>query len=241
MMTLPTSRVELWNVHLGEPAKSAATDILSADEIVRANRFHFEKDRMRFIQCRSALRSLLSRHLPIPPNEIQFQYQASGKPELEAQQNPSGLQFNVSHSADRALIAIGSQHKLGVDIEKMRSEVDTTALAERFFSVRERAGLRALPAHLRLAGFFACWTRKEAFLKATGDGLFFPLARFSVTTHPDLHPQLEEIQGNTDVHQHWFLSDITVAEGYRATVAVQAPCSGLETHTYVNPDQRAVP
>jgi 4'-phosphopantetheinyl transferase len=91
-----------------------------------------------------------------------------------------------------------------------------------------------LPSDLRVAGFYACWTRKEAFLKATGEGLSFPLAQFSVTTHPDLDPHLEEIRGNTDVHEQWFLADISAAEGYRATVAVEGPPSRLETYTYVN-------
>ena len=189
---------------------------------------------MHFIQCRSALRSLLARYLTIPPNEIQFEYMATGKPELAAQQNPNELRFNVSHSADMALIAIGSKHKLGVDIEKMRADVDTTALAGRFFSGRERAGLQALPSHLRVAGFFACWTRKEAFLKATGEGLSFPLAEFSVSTHPELSPQLEEIRGNTGVHEQWFLADVNAADGYRASVAVDTRSSRLEIYTYVD-------
>ena len=121
--------------------------------------------------------------------EVRFEYLTSGKPQLVAEQNPRAVQFNVSHSSNMALIAVGSAHRLGVDIEEIRGDVDTTALAERFFSLRERAGLQALPDHLRVSGFFAGWTRKEAFLKATGDGLMFPLAEFSVTTHPDLDPQ----------------------------------------------------
>jgi 4'-phosphopantetheinyl transferase len=223
MLTFPSSRVELWKVHLNEPPKGSEAGVLSADEIARANRFHFEKDRLHFIHCRASLRSLLARYLTIPPNEIQFEYTANGKPELAAKQNPSELRFNVSHSADIALIAISSKHNLGVDIEKIRSDVDTTALAERFFSVRERAGLRALPSDLRVAGFYACWTRKEAFLKATGEGLSFPLAQFSVTTHPDLDPHLEEIRGNTDVHQQWFLADITLPRAIARRSPSRAP------------------
>jgi 4'-phosphopantetheinyl transferase len=161
---------------------------------LRASRFHFEKDRIYFTRCRSALRSLLAGYLAIPATEIRFECLTSGKPQLAAEQNPRTLQFNVSHSANMALIAVGSERRLGVDIEKIRSEVDTASLAERFFSLRERAGLQALPDHLRVPGFFACWTRKEAFLKATGDGLSFPLVDFSVTTHPDLDPALEEIR-----------------------------------------------
>ena len=234
MLTFPTSRVDLWKVDLDESAKGSEAGVLSADEILRANRFHFENDRVHFVRCRCALRSLLARYLTLPAEEIRFEYMASGKPQLAAEQNPSALQFNVSHSAGRALIAVGSKHRLGIDIEKVRDDVDTAALAERFFSLRERSGLRVLPNHLRASAFFACWTRKEAFLKATGDGLSFPLADFSVTTHPDLDPRLEEIRGNTDVQKQWFLADVSIVEGYRATVAVEAASSRLETYTYVN-------
>ena len=231
-LAFPKGRVDVWKVYLDEPA-TADTDpsVLSPDEIARASRFHFEKDRAHFTRCRSALRGLLAGYLTIPAIEIRFEYLDSGKPQLAAEQNPRALQFNVSHSGSMALIAVGSNQRLGVDIEKIRGDVDTDALAERFFSVRERAGLQALPAHLRVPGFYACWTRKEAFLKATGEGLSFPLADFSVTTDPDLNPELEEIRGNTAARKQWFLADISVVDGYRATVAVEAAFSRLETYT----------
>jgi len=229
----PIGRVDVWRVRLDEPASAGSeASVLSADEIARASRFHFDKDRIHFTRCRSALRSILSGYLAIPVTEIRFEYLASGKPQLEAGQNPRALQFNVSHSANMALIAVGSEHRLGVDIEKIRDDVDTNSLAERFFSVRERAGLQALPDHLRVQGFFACWTRKEAFLKATGDGLSFPLADFSVTAHPDTDPALEEIRGNTEARKKWFLKDLSVAIGYRAAVAGEGAFSRLETYTH---------
>jgi len=226
-------RVDVWSVRLDEPAKTGSeVVVLSPDEVVRANRFHFEKDRIHFTQCRSALRSVLAGYLAIPAAEIRFEYLASGKPQLAAEQNPRALQFNVSHSANMALIAVGSEHRLGVDIEKIRGDVDTTTLAERFFSVRERAGLQALPDHLRVPGFFACWTRKEAFLKATGEGLSFPLEDFSVTTHPDLDPELEEIKGSTHEGKQWFLADLTVVDGFRAAVARERSPHCLETYAW---------
>jgi 4'-phosphopantetheinyl transferase len=141
------------------------------------------------------------------------------------------LQFNVSHSENMALIAIGGQYRIGVDVEKSR-DLDTTLLAERFFSPREWRGLQALPEHLRVSGFFACWTRKEAFLKATGDGLSFPLADFSVTAAPDSDPELEEINGNTEARKQWFLVDLGVADGYRATVAFERSYSRLEIYAW---------
>jgi len=229
----PAGRVDVWRVRLDEPPTAGSeAGLLSSDEITRAARFHFEKDRIHFTRCRSVLRNLLAGYLAIPAAEIRFEYPSSGKPQLAAGQNPRALQFNVSHSTTMALIAVGSEHRLGVDIEKIRGDVDTTSLAERFFSPRECAGLQTLPDRLRVPGFFACWTRKEAFLKATGTGLSFPLADFSVTTHPDLNPEIEEISGNVDAGKQWFLVDLSVAEGYRATVAVEQSPSRLETYSW---------
>jgi 4'-phosphopantetheinyl transferase len=231
--SFPTNRVDVWRVLLDQPAiADVEASVLSPDEITRANRFLFEKDRNHFSRCRSALRSLLAGYLQIPANEIRFEYLTSGKPQLALEQNPRALQFNVSHSAGIALIALSSERRIGVDIERIRSDVDTTALAERFFSVRECAGLRALPDHLRVAAFYACWTRKESFLKATGDGLSFPLADFSVTTHPDQDPALEEISGDTQSPKHWALIDLDVFDGYRAAVALDWACAHLQTYVW---------
>jgi 4'-phosphopantetheinyl transferase len=207
-------------------------DVLSPDELARAGRYHFERDRDHFSRCRSTLRALLAVYLTIPAGEIRFDYSASGKPHLAAEQNRRALQFNVSHSGNMALIAFGNERHLGVDIERIRADVDTTALAERFFSARERAGLHTLPDHLRVPAFYACWTRKEAFLKATGDGLSFPLADFSVATNPDLDPKLEEIKGDTEAAKNWFLADISVIEGYRAALASDGSYSDMETYAW---------
>ena len=228
--SFPTDRVDVWRVRLEEAAKEhVEAGVLSPDEITRANRFLFEKDRTHFSRCRSTLRNLLAAYLDIPAAEIRFEYLPGGKPHLAGEQNPRGLQFNVSHSAGMALIAIAGQCRIGVDIEKIRSDVDTAALAERFFSVRERAGLRALPDHLRVAAFYACWTRKESFLKATGDGLSFPLAGFSVTTHPDQNPAIEEIRGDTQSPKQWVLKDLDVFYGYRTAVAIDRSLSHVQT------------
>jgi 4'-phosphopantetheinyl transferase len=228
-----TGRVDVWSVHLDEEAKaSSEAGVLSPDEVARAGRFHFEKDRRHFIRCRAALRLLLAEYLVIPADQIQFEYLTGGKPQLVPRQNPGALQFNVSHSAGMALIAFSGERRLGVDVERIRDDVDTAALAERFFSLRERAGLRALPAQLHVLGFFACWTRKEAFLKATGDGLAFPLADFSVTAHPDSDPKLEDIKGNKEAGDQWFLADVDVGNVYRAAVAVESTACRLETYTW---------
>lgn len=231
--SFPTDRVDVWRVRLEEPMKAARdASVMSPDEIARANRFLFEKDRNHFSRCRSALRSLLAGYIETSAAEIRFEYLHGGKPQLALGQNPRALQFNVSHSAGIALIAVGSERRIGVDVERIRSDVDTAALAERFFSVHERAGLRALPDQLRVAAFYACWTRKESFLKATGDGLSFPLANFSVTTHPNQNPTIEEIRGDTQLPEAWFLADLDVLDGYRATVALDRACSELQAFAW---------
>jgi 4'-phosphopantetheinyl transferase len=231
--------VHIWKVRLDGPALAdSEASVLSSDETARANRFHFEKDRVRFIRCRSALRRLLGEYLAIPAAEIHFKYLTNGKPQVNAEQNPRSLQFNVSHSADLALIAvgvigaIGNEKQLGVDIEKIRGDVDTNLLSERFFSSLEREGLRWLPEHLRVPGFFACWTRKEALLKATGDGLSVPLADFSVSTHPDHDPEVAEIRGDPEAGKRWFLVDLNVEGDYRAVLAVECPHVWLETYAF---------
>lgn len=229
---LSSGHVEVWRVRLDGPVETTSVrSILSSDELDRADRFHFEKDRLHFARCRSALRFLLGAYLAIPPEEIHFVYQASGKPELAVQQNPRGLQFNISHSAGLALIAMSVGQRIGVDVEKIRPDVNMTTLTGRVFSPRERVGLSTLPDHLRVPAFFACWTRKESFLKAMGDGLSFPLSDFSVTTHPDLDPALEEIRGNAEAQKQWFLADLSVADGYRATVAVEGAVYRLEIYS----------
>ena len=233
MLLFPVHRVDIWKIDLNRatPANPGAS-VLSADEQERAARFHFEKDRIHFTRCRSALRNLLAVYLTVPPDEIHFEYQANGKPQLAVAQNPNALQFNVSHSGGLALIAIGSEHKLGIDIETTRRDIDAEALAERFFSIRERAGLSSLSKDLRVRGFFACWTRKEAFLKAMGTGLSFPLADFSVTTHPDLSPELEELEGDFEAGKQWLLRDLGVGEEHHATVATEHPQARIETYLW---------
>ena len=232
-LLFPSGRVDVWRVRTDEPVgPDSERYILSEDEIARAGRFRFEKDRYRFTRCRRALRRLLAGYLDIPPAEILFEYGVRGKPQLAVRQNPRALQFNVSHSGELALIAVGNEQRLGVDVERIRSEVDTYSLAERFFSVRERAALQALPVRLRASGFYACWARKEAFLKATGDGLSFPLEDFSVTTHPHLDPELEEIRGDAEAGREWCLMDLNPREGYRAAVAMNRSCYRLETYDW---------
>jgi len=238
--TLARGQVHIWRLSLdphpaGQDQALLALlgghrSALSSDEVARASRFHFDTDRARFELCRTALRFLLGRYQSIPPREIRFTYSAAGKPELAADQNPQALRFNVSHSDNTALIAIGLHDALGVDIEKIRLDVNATELSERFFSERERSALRYLPEAVRITAFYACWARKESFLKATGDGLGFPLSAFSVSVDPDQKPHIEEINGDAASAQHWTLLDLDAAPGFRASVAIE--CNGASIATF---------
>jgi 4'-phosphopantetheinyl transferase len=228
---LSISHLQVWQLRLDDDGLSQAIagisrapgGLLSADELSRAERFHFEKDRIRFTRCRSALRLLLSRFLDVPPEKIRFSYTTNGKPEVSEDQNPQSLRFNLSHSDNMAVIAVGVGSAIGVDIERMRDHVNTVDLAERFFSAREREALRSLPENLRFQAFYACWARKEAFLKANGEGLSFPLSDFSVSVHPQMPPRIQEIKGNANAALNWSLIDLTLAEGFRSAVAVEHP------------------
>lgn len=218
---LPMGTVHVWHMRLDDFRVFATeSQVLSMDELDRASRFHFVKDRLHFVRCRSALRLLLGQYLQIPATEVRFAYQSKGKPEVVQEQNQIGLRFNVSHSGNMALLSFAVDCAVGIDIERIESKVDISTLIRQFFSFRERSELLAMPSELLLEAFFACWTRKEAFLKAVGEGLGRSLQGFSVTTHPHLHPRLE-LPEDRDQDGEWFLSDIRVPEGYRAAVAIR--------------------
>lgn len=211
----------------------AQREVLATDELERASRFHFDRDRVRYVRCRTALRLLLARYLGSTAANIRFTYTTNGKPELAADQNSCRLRFNVSHSENMALIAVGVQDALGIDIEKVRPEVKTAELSERFFSARERAGLRSLPEDMRVAAFYACWARKEAFLKAIGEGLSFPLEDFSVSVEPEKEPRIEEIKGDKNAGQQWSLVDVAADPHFRSAVAFEHSAATIATFDLV--------
>jgi 4'-phosphopantetheinyl transferase len=159
--------------------------VLDAEETARGRRFHFARDRAHFIASRGLLRIALGACLGAPPAEVRFCYGPNGKPALDAGMNAGGLEFNVAHSHGRLLIAVVRGHAVGIDVEKARPEVEIETIAERFFCPEETRQLRALePGDARREGFFNCWTRKEAYLKAHGEGIAYGLERFAVTLAP---------------------------------------------------------
>lgn len=216
-LTLPepaAGTVHYWSVEIGPDARGR--QVLSAEEQERATRFVFDLHRNRYIACRSVLRCLLGRYLQVPPAEVVFAYTHYGKPELTG----SPIRFNVSHSEDRALIALTLDDAVGVDVEKLRPVEDCLGLAERFFSEPERARLASLPEEQHNEAFLNCWTRKEAFIKAVGEGLSHPLDTFEVTLVPGQPARLVSVAGLKDPQRHWSMIDLAPGPGLVGACAV---------------------
>ena len=200
--------------------------LMSADEVDRACRFRFERDRRRFVAARGALRELLAAALKVAPRNVHFDYGPEGKPSLAADLARSGLRFNLSHSGDLALCALTHEREIGVDLEQVRRLPDLDALAERFFAAGERATLRSLPDDQRPDAFFRCWTRKEAYLKGRGEGLSLPLDSFEVSLAPG-DPRLLRVDDRPADVDDWLLQDVSVPAGYAATLALGRRDSAL--------------
>ncbi len=225
----PVDRVDVWQICLDAPESEVhLQEVLARDEIVRAKRFHFTRDRQHFVRCRSAVREILGRYLEIPAREIRFTYEANGKPQVVEDQNPRQLRFNISHSADLAVIAVVAGRAIGVDVEKVKPDVEYLELAERFFSRNEYQALSAVPSNQLGRAFFACWTRKEAFIKACGDGLSFPLSEFSVSIYPDAPATLNEVRADPKAAIRWSLFNLRPREGFIGALAVEGPPQPIE-------------
>jgi 4'-phosphopantetheinyl transferase len=168
---------------------------------------------------------LLGAYLGVPPSIVGFVYGPQDKPALAPPLDASGLQFNVSHSGEVALYAVGLHQRIGVDIEQARPLDDLAALAERNFSAAERRALFTLPPEQRPLAFFTCWARKEAFIKALGEGLSHPLDTFTVTLAPGQPARFVEIGGEAGAAERWTLAALDVPAGYHAALAAEGPAT----------------
>jgi len=194
---------------------------LSAEERARAERFHFARDRQRFVGTRGLLRGLLGRYLGIEPFALRFAYGPRGKPSVMAGPGPGRMRFNVSHSGGLALLAFAWDRELGVDIELERPVPEADSIARSHFAPAERAALSRLTPAERPRAFFRCWTRKEAFIKATGDGLSRPLDAFEVTLAPGEPARLLRVEGDAREARRWWLEDLEPATGFAGALAVR--------------------
>lgn len=221
--TLADSEVHVWKASLElEPAQvHEFAGVLSDDERERAGRFLFARDRRRFIVCRGVLRTLLGGYLGVTPRSLRFQYSRNGKPALASVSGEHALHFNLSHAEETAFYGVTLQGEIGIDLERVRAGSSTDDVAERFFSQREIASLRTLSPADRPRAFFRCWTRKEAYIKARGEGLSLPLGEFDVSLLPNEPAGLLSTHADPREASRWSLSDLPADPGYVAAIAVE--------------------
>lgn len=223
---LGVAEVHVWFASLaaGSDPAAAYSETLTSDEAERASRFRFERDRRRFVVGRGLLRKLLGAYTDSPPGALRFAYGAYGKPELVG----GGLAFNVSHSHDAAVFAVARSGEVGVDIEAFDPRPRDREVAERFFSPAEVRSLLALSPEEQPRAFLACWTRKEAFIKARGDGLSLSLQDFDVTFAPGDEPAVLRTAWSATEPTEWQLCDLSVGcDGYLAALAVHSAAASV--------------
>ncbi len=219
-LSIEPHQLHIWRVDL-HPSPQAAgieREMLSPAETDRMEKFQFEPDRYRFIVSHCALRIILSRYLDIAPQQVQYQYTDKGKPSLVP---ATGLFFNLAHSGELALVAVGLHSQIGVDVEFIRMVDDLDQLAKSCFSQSEFQAFQQTPAALKQRVFFNGWTRKEAYIKAVGDGLSIPLDQFDVSMLPEESPMLLSIASHPDEVNQWSMQDIPVGDDYAACIAIK--------------------
>ena len=229
---LPIDWVDLWWEDIDSQIKRIPEfwDALLEDERKRARRFRFDRHRERFIVQRGRLREILSGYWNGVPKAIRFRQGPGGKPAVKPTppkwlRRPGGdnpeIRFNLSHSGGHALYAVTYGREVGVDVEVVRPKPKAAALVERFFSTNEKAAFQKLQPHEETAAFFAGWTRKEAYVKAVGKGLRFPLDQFDVSLKPGDQNALLRVEGAPEETKRWSLRDIDLGPGFRAALAVE--------------------
>jgi 4'-phosphopantetheinyl transferase len=222
--TIQTGEVHVWSLSFSdaEPDIAILNLLLSDDEQARAVRFISDNDRTRFIVARGVLRQLLSVYTGHPARSIQLVYGRHGRPALTASQTHN-INFNLSHSGEHALFALSREGEVGIDVERIRpySPGYRLRLAKRFFSELEFSALQGLSTSCVEQAFFACWTRKEAYIKAHGRGLSLPLSQFSVSVNPISAPQLLATPWCPSDLKQTRLWDLAVPRGYHAAIALK--------------------
>lgn len=202
--------------------------LLSSDEQRKAYGFRFDKHRQRYIIGSAMLRILLGSYLGYAPGTLRFTYNDHGK--LSVAQNNCGLNFNAFHTEDTMLAGFVLNSKIGIDIEIIRSDIDCIEPGKHRFSDREYKAFKSLPEHEQSRGFFRTWTRKEAYIKALGIGLSYPLSRFSVSMD-STNPALIEHQDDSYDTKKWQIYDIEISDSCSAAVVVEA--SNWNIHYYL--------
>ena len=222
-LALSRDDVHIWRASLEQPVEYVCrlAQTLSSDEMVRAERFHFERDRRRFIVGRGVLRAILGQYLGTDPSQVKFSYGQRGKPRLAAGFDGKALRFNLAHSRELALYAFVRDREVGIDLEYIRPLSDAEEIAAWAFSRYENAELKAMPERKRREAFFGYWTCKEAYIKATGAGLSLPLDQFEISLALGKSPHLVRVEDASEEVGRWALEQLTPCAGYVAAFAVE--------------------
>jgi 4'-phosphopantetheinyl transferase len=217
---LTPGAVHLWPLRIGAEAWPGIdwVSFLSKDEQDRAKRFKYARDAYRYTASRALLRFVLASYLRLAARDLEFEYSTNGKPFL-----PDGgqLRFNLSHSHDAALIGVTLGREIGIDVERIRDDLEVEQIARQFFSKAEQLAITTLPVIQRQRAFFDCWTRKEAFVKARGDGLSLPLDHFDVSVRPHEPARLLATRPDANEAAAWEVAAVAVEHGYAAAVVTQ--------------------
>ena len=232
--TLLQDQAHLWLIRterLETQVERLGTTLCQA-EWERAGRFQFARDREQFILGRGILRTILGRYLHQEPRALRFRYNEFGKPMLDAPAPDNTLCFNLAHSAQRMLLAITRGKKIGVDIERIRPEIDLDRLAAQIFSLHERESWNALAPDVKPRAFFNGWTRKEAFVKAVGEGLSYPLQELEVTLAPNDAAKLLRVRGDARAAEEWHMQALDVGKEYAAAYAINARDCSMQRFLY---------
>jgi 4'-phosphopantetheinyl transferase len=226
-MELREDSLHVWRIDVRRPLEDSSR-VLAPDETERAARFRFDRDRDAFVCTRVALRTLIGSYLGVRPEDVQLSYADKGKPEIP------GLSFNVSHAGDVAAAAFARSGRVGVDVELMRGDVELAALARRFFTAAENEVLARLTGDAFVAGFYSCWTRKEAFVKALGEGLSFDLGGVEVAVHPE-PARILLVDGDASAGERWSLVSLEPGPGYAGAVATDRPFADVTVLEWPGP------
>jgi len=217
------AEAHVWTAFVSEFSTqlSDLEQLLSREEQRAAARFRREADRDHYIIAHGILRRLLGRYLCIAPKDLDFTVNGFGKPAVALRPEQPPLSFNLAHSGDLVLYAVAINRRIGVDVEKIRSELDVMELARSQFSTPEVLALTAVSLPERLGAFFRCWTRKEAYVKARGEGFHFPLNKFAVTFGAEEMPRLSWIDHDLGASYDWSMFHLDPAPGYAGAVTVE--------------------
>ncbi len=241
-VVLGRDEVHVWRASLDQPKSQIETFVhtLAVDEQARAGRFYFERDRKYFIVARGVLRAILGCYLNRQPECLVFCYGAHGKPALAGDADLDAIRFNVSHSHEVALYAVTRDREVGIDLERIRFDLAVMEIAERFFSLQEVAALRTLPTDAQRQAFFRCWTRKEAYIKARGEGLSRPLDQFDVSLAPGEPAAVLGTSQDPSEASRWSLRELPLDPDYAAALAVEGHGWRFAYWQWPDPRQQSV-